>query len=650
MVAALLACAVCPEIGGVLLRGEKGTAKSTAARGLAALLPAHQAVSGCALGCDPQGELCPRCRERAAAGALPVEERRPAFVNLPLGATEDRVAGSLDLEQAIRHGARAFQPGLLARAHRGVLYVDEVNLLSDHLVDLVLDAASSGMFSLEREGLSIRHPARFTLIGTMNPEEGELRPQLLDRFGLCVEVAAPGDLGQRLEVLRRREAFEADPEEFSRAWGPAQAVLAARLERARALLPAVALADDLLRLCAELAQEACAAGHRAELAMERAARALAALDGRLAVSEEDVREAAELALAHRRRMGRPPEQEEPDEPEQNGQEPEEPEDSGQDQGQAEDQAAAPPPSGQDRQEPEPGDQDGEEAQPPPPGRPAEQVFAPDEPFQVRPIAFRQDRRPRLGSGRRSRSRTRSRSGSYVKSRQSEQPTDLALDATLRAAAPFQNRRSRAGVAVVIERRDLRQRIREKRMGHVVILAVDASGSMGAGRRMAAAKGAVLSLLLDAYQKRDKVGLVAFRGEGAQVLLPPTGSVERASVLLEELPTGGRTPLTHGLALSYELLDRELRRNPDALPLLVLISDGRANVSLHGGKPVAEALDLAADIGREGRLRCLVVDAEEGGLVRFGLARQLAERLGGQYSELNGLRAPSLVRAVREALA
>ena len=216
---ALLACAVCPQIGGVLARGQKGTAKSTAVRALAALLPHIEAVRGCPFSCAPEGPHCPACAERFRRGeALPTDWRPARLVDLPLGATEDRVCGSLDLEAAIRHGRKQLEPGLLARAHRGVLYVDEVNLLSDHLVDSLLNAASLGENVVEREGVSFRHPAQVILLGTMNPEEGELRPQLLDRFGLCVEVAAPQNLDERMEVLRRREAFDADPAGFAALW------------------------------------------------------------------------------------------------------------------------------------------------------------------------------------------------------------------------------------------------------------------------------------------------------------------------------------------------------------------------------------------------------------------------------------------------
>ncbi|HTU91826.1 MAG TPA: ATP-binding protein, partial [Gemmataceae bacterium] len=303
---ALLVIAVNPSIGGVLIRGEKGTAKSTAARALAALLPPVQLVSGCPFHCDPDAPWpeCPHC-SAAASGFNPearqVAEMPVPFVDLPLGATEDRVLGTLDFERALREGRRAFQPGLLAAAHRGILYIDEVNLLADHLVDVLLDAAAMGVNIVQREGIAFRHPARFLLIGTMNPEEGNLRPQLLDRFGLAVQVAGSRDPELRAEVVRRRLAFEADPAAFAARWADEQNALRERIVAAREVLPRIALDDGLLtfltRLCCELDVD----GLRADIVLHKTACTLAALDGRMSVRLEDIRTAAELVLPHRRR-------------------------------------------------------------------------------------------------------------------------------------------------------------------------------------------------------------------------------------------------------------------------------------------------------------------------------------------------------------
>jgi Mg-chelatase subunit ChlI len=293
---ALLLNAVNPAIGGLLVRGPSGTAKSTAVRGLAELLPEIEVVADCPYACDPASP-CAACRKRE--GELPVARRKRRIVNLPLNATEDRVAGTVDIARALREGEKALEPGLLAEANRGILYVDEINLLDDHLTDLLLDAAALGVNVVEREGVSVSHPARFLLVGTMNPEEGELRPQLADRLGLQVEVEPLADVRARVEVLRRREAFTADPEAFLRAWEPEQAALAARVEAAEALLPSVTVPDELYAAIAGLVLRIGAGSHRADITVLQCAKALAALEGTATVRRAHVVDAAELALGHR---------------------------------------------------------------------------------------------------------------------------------------------------------------------------------------------------------------------------------------------------------------------------------------------------------------------------------------------------------------
>lgn len=649
---ALILNAVNPRIGGVLIRGEKGTAKSTAVRALASLLPEIEVVAGCPCNCDPQdpARLCPFCRERLAAGkALGVSRRPVPVVDLPVSATEDRVVGSLDFEHALRHGRRRFEPGILARANRGIVYVDEVNLLDDHLVDLVLDAAASEVNVVEREGVSVAHPARFILVGTMNPEEGELRPQLLDRFGLCVPVEALRDPATRAELVRRREAFEADPQGFIRAFAAQEEEMRWRIAAARALLAAVVVPEGVLRAAAEMAREAFAAGHRAEIALAEAARALAAWEERRQADVADVERVAELVLFHRRREAPPPpprpeEEVRPEEPEE-PQAAEEPEESAPE----EKSHAGEPEAKKGRQEQEHRENgEGEEgdASSSSPAAARETVFAVGEPFAVKRIDHGRDRILRKGSGRRSRTRTPTRAGRYVRATLARGAGDLAFDATLRAAAPHQVRREKRGLAIAIETSDIREKVREKRIGNFLLFVVDASGSMGAAQRMVAAKGAVLSLLLDAYQKRDRVGMIAFKGERADVLLPPTNSVELAHRCLEELPTGGRTPLAAGLLRAYEVARAHLFKNPHLSPLLVIISDGRGNVSLANGKPLEDAWRVAALIRREERIKSVVVDVEKEGVLHFGLARRLAETLGAAYYRIEDLRATTLVEAVR----
>jgi len=300
---ALLLAAVDPAIGGILVFGDRGTGKSTAVRALAGLLPPMQVAGDCRYNCEPGDErrLCARCLEQSRAGRLKHRQVAVPVIDLPLGATEDRVAGALDLEKALVSGEKAFEPGLLASAHRGFLYIDEVNLLEDHLVDLLLDVAASGVNIIEREGLSIRHAARFVLIGSGNPEEGELRPQLLDRFGLSVEVASPKDIPSRVEVVKRRDAFDRDPEAFTALWKRKDAALRTRIGKARARRDAIETPDRILELASGLCLALGVDGLRGELTLMRAARALAALEGEREVTEANLRSIAVSALRHRLR-------------------------------------------------------------------------------------------------------------------------------------------------------------------------------------------------------------------------------------------------------------------------------------------------------------------------------------------------------------
>ncbi len=655
----LLLNAVNPRIGGVLVRGEKGTAKSTAVRALAALLPEVEAVVGCPFNCDPNdpSRLCHLCRDRLSAGRnLEKTIRRVQVVDLPVSATEDRVVGSLDFEHAIKYGRPRFDPGVLARANRGIIYVDEVNLLDDHIVDVLLDAAAMGVNVVEREGISYSHPAEFILVGTMNPEEGDLRPQLVDRFGLCVQVVGVTDPGQRVEIARRREAFDADPLGFIAQWAEEEQRLRERIAAARRLLPVVSISPELLELIAKLCLEASVAGHRADIIMAAAARTIAAWHGRDRVIEGDVYEAADLVLFHRVREAPPPPPEQPEAPPEEQEDPpeQEEEDDSREQEPPEQPEEAPPLPDQESLEPE--DQEQQEDQErdrekeqntPPPAAPQEIVFAVGQPFPVKRISHDRDRILRKGSGRRSRTRTASKAGRYVRSTMQRKNNDLAFDATMRAAAPHQVRRRRDGVAIAIESGDIREKVREKRIGNFLLFVVDASGSMGAQQRMVETKGAILSLLLDAYQKRDRIGMVAFKGSTAETLLPPTSSVEMAHKLLEELPTGGKTPLSAGLVKAYEVAKAHLYKDPNISPLLIIISDGKGNVSVGADKPLVEARRAAEIIRAEERIKTLVVDVEKNGFLTFGLARELAQILGADYYKIDDLKADTLVQAVKK---
>ncbi|MFJ4482442.1 putative cobaltochelatase [Streptomyces longwoodensis] len=640
---ALLLNAVSPAVGGVLVRGEKGTAKSTAVRALSALLPEVAVVPGCRFSCDPASPdpSCPDGPHEGGPGA-----HRPArMVELPVGASEDRLVGALDIERALAEGVKAFEPGLLADAHRGILYVDEVNLLHDHLVDLLLDAAAMGASYVEREGVSVRHAARFLLVGTMNPEEGELRPQLLDRFGLTVEVAASREPDQRVEVVRRRLAYDDDPAGFAARWAGEEAAVRQRIVAARELLPQVRLGDGALRQIAATCAAFEVDGMRADIVMARTATALAAWAGRTDVLAEDVRQAALLALPHRRRRnpfdapgldedkldrtleefsGESPD----DDPDPDGP-------GGGGGGPAPD--AGPQGGGDTGARPEEGD-DGE-PQPSGAGAGEQPAARAAEPFRTKALSV-----PGVGegaAGRRSRARTE-----HGRTTGARRPrgalTKLHLAATVQAAAPHQRARGRSGPGLVIRRDDLRQAAREGREGNLVLFVVDASGSMAARQRMSAVKGAVLSLLLDAYQRRDKVGLVTFRGSAADVALPPTSSVDAAAARLESLPTGGRTPLAAGLLKAHEVLRVERLRDPARRALVVVVTDGRAT---GGPEPVALA-GRAARLFAAEQVASVVVDCESGP-VRLGLAGQLAAELGGTAVTLDELRADAIAGLVKD---
>ncbi|GAA5514173.1 uncharacterized protein Rv2850c [Deinococcus carri] len=553
---ALSLLAVSPDIGGVLIRGDRGAAKSTAARGLAALLPPA-----------PDGSPAP-------------------FVNLPLGATEDRVVGTLDLDAALRGEVR-LKPGLIAGADGGVLYIDEVNLLADYLVDVLLDVAAMGVNRVQRDGLSAEYPARLALVGSMNPEEGTLRPQFLDRFGLCVDVQAPADPVQRADIVRRRMAFEADPPGFAAVWEAEEAALAARLAAARQCLPRVRVPDALLDSIAALSAGAGVRSLRADLVLYRAARALAALEGRGEVREADLHRVAPLVLAHRRDPRLPPPPPPP----------------------------APPPEA-DPPSPEETPPQPEQNGPPAPQDTPEEVFAPTAnavPLTLPPAPAPGARRGEGGPGR------------VVRSVPDPQTATLAVPATLRAA--LTRTAVAGGGTVTLTREDFRAPVREEVTGRRVLFVADASGSMGTRERMGAVKGAMLEVLAE-QGRRDRVALLTFRGAGATLALDFTTDAAAAEAAITAAPTGGRTPLAHALHLAAEVLAGERHAQ------LVLFTDGRANVPLTpGGDAWADA--LAAARALQGVL-ALVVDTETGH-VRLNRAARLAEVLGADLTTLEGNR-------------
>lgn len=659
MALALVLTSISPEVGGVLVRGEKGTAKSTMVRALAAVQPDQLVVQGCRFACDP-ADPDPACPDGPHADIVAV--RRPArLVELPVGATEDRVIGSLDLQQALGSGQVSYEPGLLAAAHRGILYVDEVNLLHDHLVDLLLDAAAMGRSTVERDGVSVAHAARLVLVGTMNPEEGELRPQLLDRFGLTVEVAAPRKPALRSEVVRRRLAYDADPTSFVARFADQEAELRDRLAAAQQRIGEVRLSDWALDKIAGVCAGFEVDGMRADIVTARAALAHAAWHDRTEVTRADIRAAARLALPHRRRrnpfdapgldeelldhlLGDDDIEPDPEPPEPDPEPDQAPEDNdGPPPNEAVDPDAAPndqpDPTDSRPEPPQQAEQDApsEQNKPVPEGQAGERnqelsVHEPGQPYRARLLTARG-----TGSGEAGR---RSRALTTVGRTVGSTPTAgsrLHFPATVRAAATEQQRRGRnAGDRLRFDRTDLRTTVTEGRESNLVLFCVDASGSMAARKRMAEVKAAVLSLLLDAYRRRDKVGLVTFRGFEAALALPPTSSVEVAARRLSELPSGGRTPLAEGLLCAADTLRWERIRDPRRRPLLVVITDGRATA---GVDALARARQAAAYVRSLG-VDAVVVDCESGRM-SLGLARGLATELQAEYLKLADVSAEAL---------
>ena len=619
-----------PNIGGVLISGEKGTAKSTLVRGVCRLYPDIQ------------------------------------LVELPLNTTEDRLCGSINFEHAVKYGEKCFEAGILQKANGNFLYVDEVNLLSDHIVKTLLESAASGINIVEREGISYQHPAKFILVGSMNPEEGGLRPQFLDRFGLYVEVAGEEDLRKRAGIVKRWIEFERSPLAFIKKWDQESEQLMWDIERAKEAIKKIAVTPNAMQLAASMAKEGNCAGHRGELVIIETAKAIAALDGRIILNISDIKEAAKYALPHRVRENQEQEesprtqQEQEQEQEQEQMQEQEQEKNPENNHQENDRQNDPlnndftevtqndyrDEAGSDQT---PDDQETGHEEERPDGS-SEIWDAPGESFLVsRWLSENINHTVSKGSGKRSLVKTSSMQGRYVRYRYPIKGDikDIAIDATLRAAAPYQLHREKNGMSVAIEKSDIRVKVREKRTGNTILFVVDASGSMGANKRMKAVKGAILSLLNDAYQKRDKVGMIAFKNHSAELLLGITRSVELAEKKLTALPTDGRTPLAAGLDLAYEVMKAAKIKDKDMLPVIVLVSDGRATYSSSGTDAFAAALKSAGRIARE-EIKSIVIDTDQS-FIKLHLAEKIAEAMKADRFKIEDLQAQSLAAAVAMSL-
>lgn len=600
-----------PRIRTVLIRGGPGSAKTVLAR---------------------------------AAGGISGKR----FVNVPLNVTEEQLFGGMDIDATICEGRPVVQKGLLASADGGILYVDDINLLEQKTLASLLDCVLTGRVVLEREGVSAEYGCDVILIATMNPSDSDISSHILDRFDLCAYSDFPDDGDGRSEVLRRNINYQRDPEGFVGMYSDEEQAVKNSLERAKVLLPLVMMSDDLVGISVELTGKVLADGFRGDLAMVNTAMAIAALNARDEVMRKDVEEAAMICLAHRRNyVPEPPQPPQPPEQQEDANENDQPDDDNQ-----KDRDQSPP------EPPEQRENEGQEEPPEPPDMQDIQQMLDDMMFEIgeqfRVIDYldndrRVVRRTSSRKGRRAMVESSDCTGRYARSRPSDEKVhDIAFDATIRAAAPYQRSRDHNGLSISIHPQDVREKVRERRSGCTIMFLVDASGSLGVRKRMSAVKGAVLSMLRDSYVKRDRIGMMAFRRDSAELVLPPTKSVEYSYRKLEELPTGGKTPLGEALVTIDEFMTSYSRSHAGESCYIVLITDGRANVPLTPGADANEEVrKLAKDMAIP-RVEWIVVDASAG-YVRFDNAEKLAMELGGTYFRLEDLNADRLAESIRAAI-
>lgn len=615
---ALLLNVINEKIGGLLINGEKGTAKSTLVRGLGKILSDKK------------------------------------IINLPLNITEDNLVGSIDIEKTLKSGKKFFQEGLLKKCHGNILYIDEVNLLGESIISTILEVMSREKNYVEREGISFSHPTKFILVGTMNPEEGDLRPQLLDKFGLYVNAVSSENILERVNIVKKRLLYEEDPLKFSNSYSEDEKLLKENIMHAREKLKIIKVSEQIMNIAVKIVEEANCLGNRAEIILIETAKAIAAFDKRTYLNIDDLKEAASFVLPHRTNPK--------NETISNNQENQNSTtdnnidnktENTNDRESIEENSNLSNSFHDNRENTVNEEENNKKMNLEKKEKNQNSLDTTEENFDIGEIfktkniflSETKDSHKRNGTGKRCKTRSSSLQGRYIKSTIVKgKIKDFALDASIRAAAPFQHNKTDNSLMIEIRKEHIRVKQRERRTGISILFVVDSSGSMGVKKRMEAVKGAILSLLKDAYEKRDRVGMVSFRRDRAEELLPFTRSIDLAQKKLEKLSTGGKTPLAEALRKAYNIVKKEVKKDKKSLPVIIFLSDGKANFSLYGKDPIAESLELAKKIRNE-KIKCVVIDTEEG-FIKLELAKTLSENMGADYYKLDNIKTEDLVQFVK----